>query len=41
MPGSRTNQPTTIRVASIFTDIHFWVPIALLMGGLLLLHFIH
>jgi hypothetical protein len=40
MPSSSTNQPNTRRVASIFTDIHFWVPIAVLMGGLLLLHFI-
>ncbi len=26
--------------ASILTDIHFWVPVAVLMGGLLLLRFI-
>jgi len=25
---------------SILTDIHFWVPVAVLMGGLLLLRFI-
>jgi len=24
----------------ILTDIHFWVPVAVLMGGLLLLRFI-
>jgi hypothetical protein len=41
MPGSSANQPTTSRLASILTDIHFWVPVAVLMGGLLLLHFIH
>ncbi len=29
------------RFASIFTDIHFWVPAAILLGGLLLLKFIH
>ncbi len=29
------------RIASIFTDIHFWVPAAILLGGLLLLKFIH
>jgi hypothetical protein len=40
MTSSATNQPATSRVASIFTDIHFWVPVAVLMGGLLLLHFI-
>ncbi len=26
--------------ASILGDIHFWVPVAVLMGGLLLLRFI-
>jgi hypothetical protein len=35
-----TNQPKTSRLASILTDIHFWVPVAVLMGGLLLLRFI-
>jgi hypothetical protein len=25
---------------SVFSDIHFWVPVAVLMGGLLLLQFI-
>jgi hypothetical protein len=33
--------PTRGRVANIFTDIHFWVPAAVLLGGLLLLRFIH
>jgi hypothetical protein len=32
---------TRSRVASIFTDIHFWVPAAVLLAGLLLLKFIH
>jgi len=32
--------PPNSRLASILTDIHFWVPLAILMGGLLLLHFI-
>jgi len=27
-------------VTSVLTDIHFWVPVAVLMGGLLLLQFI-
>lgn len=40
MPSPATNQPNMSRVASILTDIHFWVPVAVLMGGLLLLHFI-
>ena len=26
---------------SVLTDIHFWVPVAVLVGGLLLLRFIH
>ncbi len=29
------------RLASILTDIHFWVPVAVLIAGLLLLHSIH
>ncbi len=33
-------QPNTTRLASILTDIHFWVPVAVLLGGLLLLRFI-
>ncbi|HEY6267909.1 MAG TPA: hypothetical protein VIX11_06410 [Candidatus Acidoferrum sp.] len=40
MPSPSTNQPDASRLASILTDIHFWVPVAVLMGGLLLLHFI-
>jgi hypothetical protein len=34
-------EPTRNRAASIFTDIHFWVPAAVLLGGLLLLKFLH
>jgi hypothetical protein len=40
MHRSFTKQPNTSRLASILTDIHFWVPVAVLMGGLLLLRFI-
>jgi hypothetical protein len=29
------------RPASILTDIHFWVPAMVLLGGLLLLKFLH
>jgi hypothetical protein len=29
------------RAASAFTDIHFWIPAMVLLGGLLLLRFIH
>jgi hypothetical protein len=28
-------------MTSVLTDIHFWVPVAVLFGGLLLLRFIH
>jgi hypothetical protein len=28
-------------ITSVLTDIHFWVPLAVLMGGWLLLRFIH
>ncbi len=37
------NQKTDVNrswMASVLTDIHFWVPVAVLMGGLLLLRFI-
>ncbi len=34
-------EATRGRVVSILTDIHFWVPAAVLLGGLLLLRFIH
>ena len=29
------------RIRNIFTDVHFWVPTAVLLGGLLLLRFLH
>ncbi len=32
---------TRSRLTSALTDIHFWVPLAVLLGGLLLLRFIH
>lgn len=41
MERSSTDRPTRSRAASIFTDIHFWVPAAVLLAGLLLLRFIH
>ncbi len=41
MERSRTVKPMRSRTASIFTDIHFWVPAVVLLGGLLLLRFIH
>ncbi len=40
MNATESNTSTRGWWASILTDIHFWVPVAVLMGGLLLLHFI-
>ncbi len=48
-PASRTGAPNKMdkssppssRLASILTDTHFWVPVAVLIAGLLLLHSIH
>ena len=39
-------QPTDNRQARnlliiVLTDVHFWVPVAVLIGGLLLLEYIH
>jgi hypothetical protein len=39
MPKEIAPQPS--RLASIFTDTHFWVPVAVLIGGLVLLTFLH
>lgn len=38
--NARTDQ-TENRMAAVLTDIHFWVPVVVLVGGLLLLRFIH
>ena len=38
--NSRTDQSRGW-AAIVLTDIHFWVPVAVLIGGLLLLRFIH
>ncbi len=35
------DKKTPSRLAGILTDIHFWVPVAVLIAGLLLLHSIH
>jgi hypothetical protein len=35
MPNEVTPRQNTL--ASILTDIHFWVPVAVLIGGLVLL----
>jgi len=34
-----TNVPSR-RLSSMLTDVHFWVPVAVLLAGLLLLRFI-
>jgi hypothetical protein len=36
MPSEITSKQSTL--ACIFTDVHFWVPLAVLIAGLLLLH---
>jgi hypothetical protein len=41
MERMSTGEPSRGRAASIFTDIHFWVPAVVLIGGLLLLSIIH
>ena len=40
MHRSSTNQPSTSRLASILTDVHLWVLLLVLAGGLLLLRFV-
>jgi len=37
----KNGSPQQSTLASIFTDIHFWVPVAVLIGGLVLLTFLH
>ncbi|HZC66332.1 MAG TPA: hypothetical protein VE545_07145 [Candidatus Dormibacteraeota bacterium] len=40
--GAEDTQPQTRNwITSILTDVHFWVPVIVLAGGLLLLRFIH
>jgi hypothetical protein len=41
MPDDATNRTGPSRLVLVLKDIHFWVPMAVLMGGLLLLRFIH
>ena len=33
--------PRQITLSAILTDIHFWVPVAVLIGGLILLTCLH
>jgi len=43
MKGGMPKQiaPKQSTLASIFTDVHFWVPVAVLIAGLVLLRFLH
>jgi hypothetical protein len=41
LSAEQSGQSSRGRAASIFTDIHFWVPAVVLIAGLLLLGFIH
>ena len=40
MERNDTANVTSNRLRSVLTDIHFWVPVAVLLVGLLLLKFI-
>jgi hypothetical protein len=35
------NRESSNWLTSVMTDVHFWVPEAVLIGGLLLLQYIH
>ena len=41
MEQNERTDPTRSWATIVLTDIHFWVPLAVLIGGLLLLRFIH
>jgi hypothetical protein len=41
MQRTSTGELSRGRAASIFTDVHFWVPAVVLLAGLLLLAIIH
>jgi len=38
--GNPTNKEPRSRLNSVLTDVHFWVPVLVLLGGLLLLRFV-
>ena len=38
--GNPTNKETRNWLGSVLTDVHFWVPLLVLMGGLLLLRYV-
>ena len=41
MAATDDNATPQNRTKSVLTDIQFWVPVAVLLGGLLLLHALH
>jgi hypothetical protein len=41
MTKSDLNLAPTSRLSGILSDAHFWVPLLVLIGGLLLLQFMH
>ena len=40
MSGTTKESGALSRAVSILSDIHFWVPVVVLIGGLLLLRFV-
>jgi hypothetical protein len=38
--GNPTNKETRNWLSSVLTDVHFWVPLLVLIGGLLLLRYV-
>jgi hypothetical protein len=41
MPSTENQARPRNWLSSVLTDVHFWVPVAVLIGGLLLLQSIH
>jgi hypothetical protein len=41
MTKSDSNLAPASRFSGILSDVHFWVPLLVLIGGLLLLRFMH
>jgi hypothetical protein len=41
MESAENVKANSSRLKSVLTDAHFWVPVAVLVAGLLLLSFLH
>jgi hypothetical protein len=41
MSDGRREHPSRSWVSLVLSDVHFWVPVAVLIGGLLVLRWIH